>query len=165
VISGQFLTEKRVGTYIEVEMYGLPTDTIRKKFRTKIITLNGINPLYDEEAFVFKKVVLPDLACIRIAAYEESGKMIGHRVLPVVGLRPGYRHVLLRNESGQPTTASLFIHLVVRDYVPDGLSDLAEGNRLPLVAFFFFSTKMGMTRDFHFEITCRCRKFMRLKNP
>ena len=30
---------------------------------------NGINPVYDEEPFVFKKVVLPELACIRIVAY------------------------------------------------------------------------------------------------
>jgi hypothetical protein len=29
VISGQFLSDKRVGTYVEVDMYGLPTDTIR----------------------------------------------------------------------------------------------------------------------------------------
>lgn len=36
VISGQFLTEKKVGTYVEVEMYGLPVDTIRKRFKTKV---------------------------------------------------------------------------------------------------------------------------------
>ncbi|KAF7262810.1 hypothetical protein GWI33_004021, partial [Rhynchophorus ferrugineus] len=35
VISGQFLTDKRVGTYVEVEMYGLPADTVRRRFRTK----------------------------------------------------------------------------------------------------------------------------------
>jgi hypothetical protein len=29
VISGQFLSDKKVGTYVEVDMYGLPTDTIR----------------------------------------------------------------------------------------------------------------------------------------
>ena len=29
IISGQFLSDKKVGTYVEVEMYGLPTDTIR----------------------------------------------------------------------------------------------------------------------------------------
>lgn len=56
VISAQFLTDKRVGTYVEVDMYGLPADTVRKKFRTKIVPNNGINPVYDEEPFVFKKV-------------------------------------------------------------------------------------------------------------
>ena len=57
VLSGQFLSEKRVGTYVEVDMYGLPTDTVRKKFRTKSIPNNGLNPVYDEEPFIFKKVI------------------------------------------------------------------------------------------------------------
>ena len=56
VISGQFLSDKRVGTYVEVDMYGLPTDTVRKKFRTKTVPNNGLNPVYDEEPFTFKKV-------------------------------------------------------------------------------------------------------------
>ena len=56
VISGQFLSDKRVGTYVEVDMYGLPTDTVRKKFRTKTVPNNGLNPVYDEEPFIFKKV-------------------------------------------------------------------------------------------------------------
>ncbi|XP_067009832.2 1-phosphatidylinositol 4,5-bisphosphate phosphodiesterase classes I and II [Anabrus simplex] len=133
VISGQFLTDKRVGTYVEVDMYGLPADTVRKKFRTKIIPNNAINPIFDEEPFVFKKVVLPELASIRLAAYEESGRLIGHRVLPVVGLCPGYRHVALRTEAGQPLLmASVFLHIVVKDYVPDGLSDFAEALANPI---------------------------------
>ncbi|XP_015596066.1 1-phosphatidylinositol 4,5-bisphosphate phosphodiesterase classes I and II isoform X2 [Cephus cinctus] len=133
VISAQFLTDKRVGTYVEVDMYGLPADTVRKKFRTKIVPNNGINPVYDEEPFVFKKVVLPELASIRIAAYEESGRLIGHRVLPVVGLCPGYRHVALRTECGQPLPlACLFLHVIVKDYVPDGLSDFAEALANPI---------------------------------
>jgi phosphatidylinositol phospholipase C beta len=34
-------------------------------------------------------VVLPNLAVLRIAVYEESGKLIGHRVLPVDSIQPG----------------------------------------------------------------------------
>lgn len=133
VISGQFLSDKRTGTYVEVDMYGLPADTVRKKFKTRIAPNNTINPVYDEEPFVFKKVVLPELACIRIAAYEEGGKFIGHRVIPVVGLCPGYRHVCLRTECGQPLPlATLFLHVVVKDYVPDGLSDFAEALANPI---------------------------------
>lgn len=67
VISAQFLTDKRVGTYIEVDMYGLPADTVRKKFRTKIVPNNGINPVYDEEPFIFKKVRIH--VFIRLIAY------------------------------------------------------------------------------------------------
>ena len=78
-------------------------------------------------------MVLPELASIRIAVYEESGKFIGHRVLPVVGLCPGYRHVNLRTDLGQPLPmATLFLHVVVKDYVPDGLSDFAEALTNPI---------------------------------
>ena len=56
VISGQFLSDRKVGTYVEVDMYGLPTDTIRKEFRTKRVEANGLNPIYNESPFVFRKV-------------------------------------------------------------------------------------------------------------
>lgn len=114
-------------------MYGLPADTVRKKFRTRIVRDNSINPVYGDEPFVFKKVVLPQLASIRIAAYEENGKFLGHRVLPVIGLCPGYRHVSLRNELGQAIPlATLFLCIIVKDYVPDGLSDFAEALANPI---------------------------------
>lgn len=114
-------------------MYGLPADTVRKKFRTRIIRENSLNPVYGDEPFVFKKVVLPELASVRIAAYEENGKFLGHRVLPVIGLCPGYRHLTLRNELGQPIPlATLFLCIVVKDYVPDGLSDFAEALANPI---------------------------------
>lgn len=57
IISGQFLSEKRIGTYVEVDMYGLPTDTIRREFRTKTVPNNGLNPVYNEDPFVFRKVI------------------------------------------------------------------------------------------------------------
>ncbi|XP_026732316.1 1-phosphatidylinositol 4,5-bisphosphate phosphodiesterase classes I and II [Trichoplusia ni] len=132
VLSGQLLTDKRCGTYVEVDMFGLPADTVRKKFRTRVAPNNGINPVYGEEPFVFKKVVLPELAMIRIAAHEESGRLVGHRVLPVLGLCPGYRHVNLRTELGLPLPASLLLLVVVKDYVPDRLSELAEALANPI---------------------------------
>ena len=56
VISGQFISDKRVSTYVEVDMFGLPADTVRKRFRTKTVMNNGLNPIYDQEPFVFNKV-------------------------------------------------------------------------------------------------------------
>ena len=56
VISGQFLSDKKVGTYVEVDMYGLPTDTIRREYRTRVVPANGLNPVYNEDNFVFRKV-------------------------------------------------------------------------------------------------------------
>lgn len=79
------------------------------------------------------QVVLPQLASLRLAVFEESGKLIGHRVIPVVGLCPGYRHVVLRNEMGQPLACgTLFLKIAVKDYVPDGLSDFAEALANPI---------------------------------
>jgi len=72
VISGQFLSDKKVGTYVEVDMYGLPTDTIRKEFRTRTVPNNGLNPIYNEEPFVFRKVVnfSYDMMCIEYAIFN-----------------------------------------------------------------------------------------------
>ncbi|CAL1539426.1 unnamed protein product [Lymnaea stagnalis] len=160
IISGQFLSDKKVGTYVEVDMYGLPTDTVRKKFRTKTVPNNGLNPVYDEEPFVFKKVVLPNLAIVRIAVYDEQGKsMIGHRVLPVEGLRPGYRHIPLRNECNQPLLMpTLFVHIVVKDYVPDGLAEYADALFNPIAYQSNLEEKHAqqleiLTEDFEEEVT------------
>ena len=38
-------------------------------------------------------MVLPTLASLRIAVYEENNKFVGHRILPVSAIRPGqYTH-------------------------------------------------------------------------
>lgn len=39
-------------------MFGLPVDTKRKAFKTKTSQGNAINPVWEEEAIVFKKVRL-----------------------------------------------------------------------------------------------------------
>ncbi|KAG7273009.1 hypothetical protein CRUP_011893, partial [Coryphaenoides rupestris] len=57
VISAQFLSERRVGVYVEVEMFGLPVDTRRKALKTKTSQNNAINPVWDEEPVVFKKAL------------------------------------------------------------------------------------------------------------
>ena len=78
-------------------------------------------------------MVLPDLAVLRVAAYEDSGKFIGHHVLPVKGLRPGFRHIGLRNEIGQRLLLPMvFVHIAVQDYVPDRFTDLAEALADPI---------------------------------
>ncbi|ELU03479.1 hypothetical protein CAPTEDRAFT_170497 [Capitella teleta] len=133
VISGQFLTDRKVGTCVEVDMYGLPADTVRKKFKTKVIPGNGVNPLWDEDAFIFRKVVLPNLATLRFCAQDENGRLLGHRILPVEGIRPGYRHISLRNELNQPSgIATLFVYIRAGDYVPDALAEFAAAIENPI---------------------------------
>lgn len=107
---------------MEVEMYGLPTDTIRKEFRTRVVPANGLNPVYNEEPFLFRKVVLPDLAALRFAVYDESnGKLLGQRIVPLDGLQSGYRHISLRTEANFPMSLPmLFCNIEIKIYVPDG---------------------------------------------
>ncbi|XP_068219882.1 1-phosphatidylinositol 4,5-bisphosphate phosphodiesterase isoform X2 [Palaemon carinicauda] len=127
VIAGQFLSDKKVGTYVEVDMYGLPTDTIRKEFRTRMIPGNGLNPQYNEEPFLFRKVVLPDLAVLRFGVFDENGKMLGQRILPLDGLQKGFRHISLRTEGNFPMSLPmLFCNIELKIYVPDGLGDLMD---------------------------------------
>uniref|UniRef100_A0A8C3V3M5 Phosphoinositide phospholipase C n=1 Tax=Catharus ustulatus TaxID=91951 RepID=A0A8C3V3M5_CATUS len=133
IISGQFLSDKKVGTYVEVDMFGLPVDTRRKALKTKTSQGNAVNPVWEEEAIVFKKVVLPSLACLRLAVYEEGGKFIGHRILPVSAIRPGYHYICLRNERNQPLTLpALFVYIEVKDYVPDTYADVIEALSNPI---------------------------------
>ncbi|XP_015595890.1 1-phosphatidylinositol 4,5-bisphosphate phosphodiesterase [Cephus cinctus] len=124
VIAGQFLSDKKVGTFVEVDMYGLPADTIKKEFRTRMVPANGLNPVYNEEPFLFRKVVLPDLAVLRIGVYEESGKLLGQRILPLDGLQAGYRHISLKTEANFPMALPmLFCNIELKIYVPDGFED------------------------------------------
>uniref|UniRef100_A0A671MD17 1-phosphatidylinositol 4,5-bisphosphate phosphodiesterase n=1 Tax=Sinocyclocheilus anshuiensis TaxID=1608454 RepID=A0A671MD17_9TELE len=133
IISGQFLTDKKVGVYVEIDMFGLPVDTRRKAFKTKTSQSNAINPVWDEEPIIFKKVVLPTLASLRIAVYEEGGKFIGHRIIPVSAIRPGYRYIGLRNEKNQALTLpAIFVYIEVKDYVPDTFADVIEALSNPI---------------------------------
>ncbi|XP_041662061.1 1-phosphatidylinositol 4,5-bisphosphate phosphodiesterase beta-4-like isoform X1 [Cheilinus undulatus] len=127
VFSGQFLSDKKIGTYVEVDMYGLPTDTIRKEFRTRMVMNNGLNPAYNEEPFVFRKVILPDLAVLRIGVYDDNNKLIGQRILPLDGLQAGYRHISLRNEGNKPLSLpTIFCQIILKTYVPDGFGAFVD---------------------------------------
>jgi len=127
VIAGQFLSDKKVGTYVEVDMYGLPADTIRKEFKTRMVPANGLNPIYNEDPFSFRKIILPDLAVLRFGVYDESGKLLGQRILPLDGLQAGYRHISLRTEANFPLGLSMiFCCIELKQYVPEGLGGLMD---------------------------------------
>ncbi|KAM9294470.1 1-phosphatidylinositol 4,5-bisphosphate phosphodiesterase beta-2 [Gastrophryne carolinensis] len=136
IISGQFLSDKSVKSYVEVELFGLPGDP-KKKYKTKLTaTANSINPVWKEEAFVFEKIIMPEIASLRVAAFEEGGKFIGHRIIPINAVRSGYHHMCLRSESNMPLTMpSLFVYVEVKDYVPDIWADLTQALSNPIKAF------------------------------
>uniref|UniRef100_A0A3P9J6Z3 1-phosphatidylinositol 4,5-bisphosphate phosphodiesterase n=1 Tax=Oryzias latipes TaxID=8090 RepID=A0A3P9J6Z3_ORYLA len=133
VVSGQFLTEKKVGVYVEVDIFGLPADT-KRKYRTKTSSnSNSLDPVWDDDMFVFNKVILPSLASLRIAVCEENGKFIGHRILPISSIRPGYHYINLKNELSQPLLLpSLLIYIEVQDYVPNEHQEYADALTDPI---------------------------------
>uniref|UniRef100_A0A8D3D140 Phosphoinositide phospholipase C n=1 Tax=Scophthalmus maximus TaxID=52904 RepID=A0A8D3D140_SCOMX len=119
IYSGQFLSDKSVKTGVEVEVIGLPGDP-KKKYRTKWSTTpNAINPVWNEEPFVFEKILLPEMASLRIVVHEENGKFLGHRIIPVDTILSGFHHICLRSESNMPLTLpALFVYIEVKDYIP-----------------------------------------------
>ncbi|MGH0182138.1 UNVERIFIED_CONTAM: hypothetical protein FKN15_008412, partial [Acipenser sinensis] len=133
IISGQFLTDKKVGVHVEVDMFGLPVDT-KRKFRTKTSANgNSLNPVWDDEPFVFSKVVLPTLASLRIAVFEENGKFIGHRIMQVSAIRPGYHYICLKNELNQPLMLpTLLVYTEAKDYIPDEHQEYADALANPI---------------------------------
>ncbi|XP_051724557.1 1-phosphatidylinositol 4,5-bisphosphate phosphodiesterase beta-2 isoform X1 [Ctenopharyngodon idella] len=127
IYSGQFLSDKNVKTGVEVELIGLPKDP-KRKYRTKWSpTPNAINPEWNEEPFVFEKILLPEMAYLRLVVQEEGGKFIGHRIIPLDALQTGFQHICLRSESNMPLTLpSVFVHIEVKDYIPAAFADFSD---------------------------------------
>jgi len=52
-------TERRLGYYVTVELFGLPADSVRgqKAHRVKASSMNMFNVIYSDPGFTFKKVV------------------------------------------------------------------------------------------------------------
>uniref|UniRef100_A0A3Q3AV19 1-phosphatidylinositol 4,5-bisphosphate phosphodiesterase n=1 Tax=Kryptolebias marmoratus TaxID=37003 RepID=A0A3Q3AV19_KRYMA len=127
IYSGQFLSDKSVKTGVEVEVIGLPGDP-KKKYRTKWSTTpNAINPVWNEEPFVFEKILLPEMAALRIVVHEENGKFVGHRIIPVDAIQSGFHHICLRSESNMPLTLpALFVYIEVKDYIPAAFADFTD---------------------------------------
>ncbi|CAG9539958.1 unnamed protein product [Cercopithifilaria johnstoni] len=144
IISAQMLSfacEKRPSTYAEVNFYGHFNDLSRfskRKYRTRIVMDNGINPTYMnfcEEGFKFEKIIFPEMASIRLSVYEENGRLIGHCFLHVRSIQPGFRHIPLRNAHSHPLgPVSLFVLFLVHDYIDGGSVNLVNALQNPIEA-------------------------------
>lgn len=68
------------------------------------------------------------MALLRIAVYDDDKEMIGMRTLPLNAIRPGFRHINLRDKHNSPLPLEmLFVQIKVEDWVPDEM----EGDTLP----------------------------------
>lgn len=61
---------------------------------------------------------------IPTGVYDENGKLLGQRILPLDGLQAGYRHISLRTDANFPMSLPmLFCNIELKIYVPDGFED------------------------------------------
>uniref|UniRef100_A0A3B5AB53 1-phosphatidylinositol 4,5-bisphosphate phosphodiesterase n=1 Tax=Stegastes partitus TaxID=144197 RepID=A0A3B5AB53_9TELE len=117
VISGQFLTDKKVGVYVEVDILGLPVDT-KRKYRTKPSNGNSLDPVWDDDMFVFNKVA---------RRYRSFLQLI------VSPFSPGYHYINLKNELNQPLLlSSLLVYTEAQDYIPNEHQEYAEALTNPI---------------------------------
>lgn len=120
VFSGQFLCQDREPTFVDIQIFGMyGEETKRLEYRLRAKRWNGFRAIYDENELThgeltvnFPRVVLPEMAAIRISVTAEDGGFVGQCFLPVTHLRSGYRHIVLRNQMNIPiSSSSLFVFI------------------------------------------------------
>ena len=127
VLAGHMLSSTKDKVMVEVDMYGIPADTVRRRFKTKSV-MNDITVNFRSPPFEFKKIILCDMAMLRFAVLDSQGSLLGMRVLPLDGLEPGFRYVHLNNENNQSLPlASLFVNIVVGECLPEGTEEICTG--------------------------------------
>ncbi|GAA53787.1 phospholipase C beta [Clonorchis sinensis] len=127
IISGRFLSDRKVDNCGEVDVYDQPTDAIRKESRTRVVPNNSLNAVCGKDAvLVFRK--------IRSSSDSPSmRKQAGQRVFPLDGLQTGCQHILLRikaefllslpcqSHHASPVYCRLTIHATPPGYAADGI--------------------------------------------
>ncbi|WKY00463.1 hypothetical protein Q1695_014928 [Nippostrongylus brasiliensis] len=121
VLSGQQLPRPRGSNakgdssdpFVVIEIFGIPGDCAEE--RTKTVRNDGHNPSFDE-SFQFQ-VSVPELALVRFLVLDDDfigDDFIGQYTVPFDCLQPGFRHVPLLNNEGDPMpNATLFVHIAV----------------------------------------------------
>ncbi|CAL8247669.1 unnamed protein product [Lota lota] len=121
IISGQNFPKPKgsgakgdvVDPYVYVEIHGIPADCAEQ--RTKTVTQNGENPLFDE-SFEFQ-INLPELAMVRFVVLDDDyigDEFIGQYTIPFECLQPGFRHIPLQSLTGEVLPhAWLFVHVAI----------------------------------------------------
>lgn len=114
IISARHLVKPGKGVaspFVEVEVIGVEGD--RLKYKTRVVTDNGFNPVWNET--ITCQIGMPELACLGITVFDEDmfgdANAIGQAVLPIgdrtdPSLRPGYRSVQLFNIYSAPLELS-----------------------------------------------------------
>ncbi|CAB3402264.1 unnamed protein product [Caenorhabditis bovis] len=121
ILSGQQLPRPRgsnakgdsADPFVVVEIFGLPGDCAEE--RTRTVRNDSTNPSFDE-SFQFQ-VCVPELALVRFLVLDDEyigDDFIGQYTIPFECLQPGYRHIYLLNNEGDPLeNATLFVHVAI----------------------------------------------------
>lgn len=68
---------------------------------------------------------MPELALLKITAYDQTSKPSGQRILPLNSLRAGYRYVCLKNRFNQPHLMQMILlHIKIDDFVSQAYEGL-----------------------------------------
>ena len=101
VLSGQFISHKKCGVRVEMELHGTAADSTTKgQFSTKV-AMNSLSPRWDNEPPFNVQIMNPALVLVRFVAADEAGKLLGQRTMPLRSVECGYRFLSLRNEFNQ----------------------------------------------------------------
>uniref|UniRef100_A0AAR5Q1K1 Phosphoinositide phospholipase C n=1 Tax=Dendroctonus ponderosae TaxID=77166 RepID=A0AAR5Q1K1_DENPD len=110
VLSGQYVCQANVNVsvYVEVEIIGIQVDCAKQ--RTKVVPKNALNPIWNE-TFHFR-VMFQDLTFVRFSVTDSTNNhLLSQRIVPLRCLRPGYRHMRLKNAQNRDLNMStLFIY-------------------------------------------------------
>jgi phosphatidylinositol phospholipase C beta len=117
VLSGQFLCQDREPTFVDIQMYGQTNK--RYEYRIRAKGWNGFRAIYDDSdvelgefSIRFSRFILPEITAIRFSVIAEDGAFLGQSFIPIAYLRPGYRHIVLRNQINVPVnSSSLFVFI------------------------------------------------------
>ena len=95
-------------------------------------------------------MVLPELACLRIAVFNEEGKQLGMRILPFNDLQSGYRHISLKTQGNYPMSLPMiFCCFETKIYVPDGLGGKENQAAYILERFILLNINLLFLLRFH----------------
>ena len=67
------------------------------------------------------------MALLHVAVSDEDKELVGQRTLPLNAIRPGFRHIWLRDKHNSPLPLSmLFVKISVEDWVPDEMEGMGR---------------------------------------
>ncbi|XP_063802026.1 1-phosphatidylinositol 4,5-bisphosphate phosphodiesterase gamma-2 isoform X2 [Pseudophryne corroboree] len=109
--------------FVEIEICGGEYDF--KKFKTSVMSDNGLNPVWTTVQQSVFEICEPNLSFLRFTVYEEDmfsdPNFLAQSTIPITGLKTGYRSVPLKNGFGENIElSSLLVYCQIKKYQGNG---------------------------------------------